>query len=157
MSLDATVTAGEAARLTGVSRRTILRRVAAGEIEGATRTDTGAWSIPTRALLAAGYELRTPPDPEPVPEVETPDRLRAELDAVRADLADMSTRLAVAEALADERGATIAHLREQLTTVTRALPAADPAPTPTPEPAPVRPGPGRARRLADRARRWWNG
>lgn len=60
----AVVSAAEAARLAGVSARTMSRHLAAGKVPGAER-EGGGWKVPVDGLVAAGYTLRTGPDPAP--------------------------------------------------------------------------------------------
>lgn len=50
----------EAARLTGTSRSTIKRRLAAGDFPNATKDEDGTWQFGPDDLLAAGLTLRTP-------------------------------------------------------------------------------------------------
>jgi excisionase family DNA binding protein len=117
------LTLAEAARRTGLSRRTLGRMLDDGKVAG-NRTDDG-WRIPTDALDA--IKPRTP-------STSTADEiaaLRDEVAALRAiaeaaeavsdarneqigtltaEAADLRTRAAVAEALAEERATTLAQL-----------------------------------------------
>ena len=97
MSTADTVSAAAAARLTGLGRATIIRRLQAGSIPGAARDDQGHWSIPLDGLRAAGLD---PDHPQQAGDTAETARLRQEL--------------AVAEALAAERAETITHLRQTL-------------------------------------------
>lgn len=133
-----TVTA--AATATGKSRRTIGRMLDADELPGATRDDSGTWSIPAEALLAAGLTLHAPAPPDPPPDpapnsraldpLPGPEADPAELAKLRAELADWRRRAEVAEAVADERAAALADVRQALDLATRMLPAST---TPTGE------------------------
>ncbi len=145
-----TLSLGAAVRATGVARSTLQRRLTAGAIAGATRTEAGGWSIPIGGLIGAGLvptvtPPETPPGPTSGPPVETvADEvadLRAEVDRLRADRDR-------AEALAAERGRHVDDLRVALEALARALPAG-PVAAPledqgTPPPA------------APPARRWWH-
>jgi excisionase family DNA binding protein len=117
------LTLAEAARRTGVSRRTLGRMLDDGSVAG-HRTDDG-WRVPVSALDA--IKPRTP-------STSTADEiaaLRDEVAAMReraeaaevaaearngqigtltAEAAELRTRAAVAEALADERATTVAQL-----------------------------------------------
>lgn len=94
-----TVSASTAARLTGLGRATMTRRLQAGQIPGATRDDQGHWSIPLDGLRAAGLDPDHPP---------------ADRSAEGATVTRLRQELAVAEALAAERAETITHLRQTL-------------------------------------------
>ena len=100
MSTADTVSAAAAARLTGVGRATIIRRLQTGRIPGASQDDQGHWRIPLDGLRAAGLD---------------PDQPQQDDD--NAETARLRRELAVAEALAAERAETIAHLRQTLTTL----------------------------------------
>lgn len=100
MSTAETVSAAAAARLTGVGRATIIRRLQAERIPGASQDDQGHWRIPLDGLRAAGLD---------------PDQPQQDDD--NAETARLRRELAVAEALAAERAETIAHLRQTLTTL----------------------------------------
>lgn len=52
----------EAAKLTGTSRSTIKRKLAAGEFPNATKGEDNAWRFSPGDLLAAGLQLRSPAD-----------------------------------------------------------------------------------------------
>lgn len=113
-----TFTVSAAAKATGRSRRTIGRLLDAGELEGATRDDSGTWSIPVEALLGAGLAVHAPsPAPEPAtptvptstpttPPVGTP----TDETGLRAALADAEHRaeLERVKRLAAEERATTA-------------------------------------------------
>jgi hypothetical protein len=127
----------EAARRCGVGRATLQRKIEAGHIPGATKTDSG-WSIGVEDLLAAGLhpDRPTPPAvqkhsarehalaaPGQVPEHA---RRIAELEA---ELATERVKRAAAEQLAAGRAEHITDLRTSL----RMLEAARPVSTVEPE------------------------
>lgn len=117
-----------AAEATGKSRRTIGRLLDADELTGAHRDDSGTWSIPADALLAAGLQLHAPSPPDPpteaensrAPETRGPD---PEADQLRTELEEWRRRAEVAEAIAAERAAALADVRQALDLATRMLPA----------------------------------
>lgn len=132
MTARPTFTVAAAATATGKSRRTIGRMLDADELPGATRDDSGTWSIPADALLAAGLQLHAPSPPDPVesargPETTHPESARGsdadEVAQLRAEVADLRRRAEVAEAIADERAAALADVRQALDLATRMLPA----------------------------------
>ena len=144
-----------AADATSTSKRTLLRHIDDLTRHGATRDDTGAWSIPLAALLAAGFTVGAPRTgdtdhqaPERAPGRAPDDTdLAAELTALRAALIDAEHRAELAEAqrsaalqLAAERAAHVDSLRLAL----RALHAA-------PQPAAVTAAPPDD----NHPRRWW--
>lgn len=141
----------EAAAAAGVSRRTISRRIAEGDIVNAERSTSGAWEIPAESLIAAGYELTAPtPEPEPAPvEPEPASPAPDEIAALTAELTEWRRRAEVAEAVAAERAAALEDVRTTLAMAQRMLTAGEsPAPTPAPEPsAPAERKPGRWARL----------
>ncbi len=133
-----TFTLAEAARVTGTSRRTLGRLLDAGELPGAARDASGAWSIPVDALLAAGLTVHAPAPPEapqaapsPFPPPSTPPIATApdpaELNRLRDEVADWRRRAEVAEAVAAERSANLVDVREALAT-TRMMLNAGPQP-----------------------------
>lgn len=128
-----TLSLAEAVTATQLSKSTLQRRLRAGELEGATRTRSGGWSIPIRSLIGAGLMPNsTPPDPiMPTPSVTASapmvDPVVAEL---RAELEVTRTELEAAKRLADERAERITDLRTALEAMARALPPAPTAPTP---------------------------
>lgn len=150
-----TLSITEAAAAAGVSRRTISRRIEAGDVPGAEKDDDGKWLIPPEGLIVAGYELTAPesePDqaePEPAPvEPEPASPAPDEIAALTAELADWRRRAEVAEAVAAERAAALEDVRTTLAMAQRMLTAGEsPAPTPAPEPsAPAERKPGRLAR-----------
>ncbi len=100
------LTVTEAARASGVDRRTLRRRLDGGDFPNAHRAagnqgpESGAWLIPVEDLLRAGLSLesRTGPD---VP-TASPDG-RSEQASLRSALAGALRRAEVAEATAAER------------------------------------------------------
>lgn len=103
----------EAARECGISVSTLRRRKESLIEAGATVTPKG-WQIPIPALVSLGYLGSTTPPPATFQETpmapateplfENPrDTALAELDSLRARLADAERRAAVAEAIAGER------------------------------------------------------
>ncbi len=166
-----TFTLAEAVRASDRSRSTLQRDLKAGRIDGAHRADpadpASPWVIPAAGLVAAGYRLHAPAPPAAADSAPEPDPSTA----AAADLADLRRRAEVAEALAAERAATLADLREALDATRLALraltaghappPAVSADPTPHPEPpAPDTPGdpdPGLRPPLGTRFRRAWQG
>jgi hypothetical protein len=109
------VTIREAAVASGVDRRTLQQHINDGVFPNAYRQQTakgaatGPWFIPLGDLDAAGLALdasRIQPA-RPV----APRGMEAELDALRAELAEERTRRLVAEALANERATALEHAR----------------------------------------------
>lgn len=137
------LTITEAARAAGVDRRTIRRRLDAGDLPNAYRDppEEGAWQIPVTDLIAAALPLHRP------------------LPAHQNDEAEEWCRRAlVAEAVAEERERTIAALERALLAL-----EAGPAPAPAspeavygPRPRPVKPEPPPEAAPAAR-RHWWQG
>lgn len=170
-----TFTVTGAAEATGRSRRTIGRLLEAGELTGAHRDATGAWSIPAEALLAAGLQLHapTPPDADravnfqhemhsqPLDTIQTtlkaPQSSDPSEDHLRAEVVEWRRRAEVAEAIAAERADALADVRAALAMAQRMLPAANieapssPAPPTefldTPQPSPAA--------STGRVARWW--
>lgn len=104
-------TLSEAARRTGTSRATLLRRIEAGKLPGATKTDNG-WSIGVEDLLAAGFHPDRPSPPEnfhsPVHEhVQPPNGAAHRIAELERDLSIARTQQAAAEQVAAERERTI--------------------------------------------------
>jgi len=106
--LELTVT--EAARAARVDRRTIRRRLDGGDFPHARREagsqgpESGPWLIPAGDLVAAGLTLHDPTGADDAALASA----RAEVDALRAELADAVRRAEVAEARAAERERVIA-------------------------------------------------
>lgn len=139
-----TFTVSAAAAATGLSRRTLGRMLDAGELNGATRDESGAWSIPVESLLAAGLSLHAPSPPTPPPAAAV---VVDPVDALRAEMESWRRRAEVAEAVAVERAAALDDVRAALAMAQRLLTTGD---TPTPGVAP----PAAAAPVAPRAR-WW--
>lgn len=104
-------TLSEAARRTGVSRATLLRRIEAGKISGATKTEDG-WSIGVEDLLAAGFHPDRPTPPIPVHEhvhaaVQPPMDTVRRIAELEQELAVAHAQRAAAEQVAAERERTI--------------------------------------------------
>lgn len=110
----AVFTLGTAAEATGVSKRTLTRKIADLIEHGARKNDaTGQWEIPIGALFATGFRVNAPQSepqdnppqatvratpsatPSATPEI---DELRAEFDAMRERAHDAEVRAARAEA-----------------------------------------------------------
>ena len=115
-----------AANVTGKSRRTIGRMLDAGELAGAVRDESGAWSIPVESLLAAGLTVHpptpadaVPAEPDPSPSSSTRD------DETAAQLAEWRRRAEVAEAIAAERADALEDMRTALAIAQRMLAGAD--------------------------------
>jgi len=153
------LTLTEAARAAGVDRRTLRRRLDAGELPNAYRDrgrqgpGTGPWLIPVGDLLAAGFTLNAPsPGPAHARHDDQGDELaelRHELDHLRERLARAERDRDVAQAVATERERTIAVQADHL----RALQAGPPSSSqPTTPPAPLPPEPPAS--LLDRLTRW---
>lgn len=133
------LTISEAAEAAHVNRRTIRRRLDAGDFPGAYRDAPGtsrgptAWRIPVTDLLAAGFTLHAPTPPEDTPQGQPgpdPSGTPRDLDRLRTEVAELRRRAEVAEAIAEERGRALDDARLAL----RALTAGPPV---TPEPATV--------------------
>ena len=127
------MTLRDVADASGIDRRTLTNQVKDGRFPNAFRETSdqgvakGPWFIPLEDLVAAGITLDGPP--ARAPEVTlTPEAVRAELDTVRAELADERSRRRVAEAIAAERATTIEHLRDALKTMESLAAAATPNP-----------------------------
>jgi predicted DNA-binding transcriptional regulator AlpA len=104
-----TFTLTEAAEVTGVSRVTVRRWLDAGRFPSAFQRPPvggapGAWLIPAPDLTAAGLSLEGAARPRP----------KRAGGAGAAERPDLAERLAVAEALAEERLRTITSLEQQL-------------------------------------------
>ena len=138
------LTISQASKAAGVDRRTIRRRLDAGNLPGAYRPEPGApWLLPVADLLAAGLRLHAPNDtggdahpaatPPPTP-------------AQPSELEEWRRRAEVAEAIAEERAEVIAVLKTALAALGPGPvpPAGSPTPAPTAAqaPPPARP-------------RWW--
>lgn len=108
-----TLAISEAARRMGVSVSTLRRRLTKGQIPGAHKApgpDGLEWRVPVSALPD------TPSTPSPV----NPD----EVESLRAELAELRTRVAVAEALDEARRAEVDSLRAMLAAALDKVPKA---------------------------------
>lgn len=128
------VSQAKAAQVCGVSTATIRRARVAGRLDGVRKAADGSgWLIPIPSLVAAGLLDRvSPPDtvtprtvsPDTTPPV-TPPVTPPDMVPLR-EVEDLRRRLAVAEALADERARSLEDLRVSM----RMLAAAPPARAP---------------------------
>lgn len=130
-----TLTLSAAATATGLSQSTLRRKRAEMLAAGARQTAKGAWEIPVPVLIQLGLmPAVTAPDSPPVERVEasmeartqTPSDsltapLRAELDALRAELAEAKQRAAVAEAVGVERERLLQAKQEIISVQAQAL------------------------------------
>jgi hypothetical protein len=106
-----TISLAEAADRCSASRSTIQRKLKAGEILGATRTDSGGWSIPITGLIGAGLMPRTTPaDTAPAPVSDQ----SAEIELLRVKLAAAEDRATAAEAHRDDLRSIIEDYRRAL-------------------------------------------
>ncbi len=150
----------EAAKLCGVSLRTVQRKSAQLEAAGAWKDSSGQWQIPMAAMRTSGLVPGRPTGPDPVPR-DTAIRQRDSADSVTAviarykaieqqmvaDLAEWRRRAEVAEAQAAERQKTIEiqdramrmleNGQQQPATSTPVMQAASPEPPPDPEQPPA--------------------
>jgi hypothetical protein len=139
------LTVTEAAKATGVDRRTIRRRLDADEFPNAHRDDgkqgpgSGPWLIPVEDLLGAGLKLHapTPPD-EPKPAAE-PD----EVEALRVEVAHLKERLADKDQIIEVQNIAL-----------RALQAGPVSSSPATVPTPVA-QPSGPEAAPQPRRRWW--
>jgi hypothetical protein len=121
------LTVTQAARSAGVDRRTIRRRLDAGSFPRAHREPgsngpgSGRWLIPAGDLVEAGLPLHDPAEPDA--DLTT---ARAEVEALRAELAETVRRAEVAEARAAERERVIAAQELALRALTPDDPDAEP-------------------------------
>jgi hypothetical protein len=147
----------EAVKAVEVSRTTMQRRLAAGEIDGAHRTESGGWAIPYSGLVAAGLTPRvTGPDTGTTGTTGATGTTEAagnadELERLRTQLAALHQEVTVLRGQAEERAATIATLTMVIERVTAyQLMRAPVEPTATPEPSatPVAP-------VEPVSARWW--
>jgi hypothetical protein len=118
----------DAARICGVKRRTVRRRLQTGEFEHAYRDDDGAWQIPVNDLLGAGLRPNLVTDPE---EPRIVFSAASQVERLRTEIAVLRERVRALEIIAREREERVADLR----TILRMLPAPM-EPQPEPEPGP---------------------
>lgn len=69
-----------AANECGVSKSTIKRRLAAGDLPNATKGARGAWTVPVTDLIAAGLEPGRPSPPDDLTQVTDLDHEQPDLD-----------------------------------------------------------------------------
>lgn len=115
--------AAEAARETGVSRTTIMRKLGLGEFPQATKDDDG-WHIPLADLLAAGLSPGRPSPPvrgQEQSDVQTVAELSHQVELLRV-------QLAAAQQIAAEKDRVIE-------TQAQALRALEAAPSPPAQPS----------------------
>lgn len=129
------LTLSAAATATGLSQSTLRRKRAEMLKAGARQTEKGAWEIPVPVLIQLGLmPATTAPDSPPVESVEaftapttqTPMEtltapLRAEVEALRAELAEAKQRAAVAEAVGIERERLLQAKQEIISVQAQAL------------------------------------
>lgn len=131
--------AAEAARETGVSRTTIMRKLGLGEFPQATKDDDG-WHIPLADLLAVGLTPGRPSPPvrrQDHSEVQTVAELSHQVELLRV-------QLAAAQQLAVEKDRLAAEKDRVIETQAQALRALEVAPSPPAQPTtapPVEPEP----------------
>lgn len=164
----------EAAKITGKSESTLRRKRSELLEAGAKRTDKGGWEIPIPVLVQLGLmPATTAPDGPPAPAVEasmtastqTPSDsvtapLTAELERLRAELAEERQARAVAEAVNKERERLLESYRETINVQAQALRMVEPArPTPAAEPAKETPSEPATQEVAPPVaapkKRWW--
>ncbi|MFJ1930368.1 MULTISPECIES: helix-turn-helix transcriptional regulator [unclassified Streptomyces] len=91
------LTQREAAAACGVSRTTIRRRRESGSLPGAVQDPRRGWIIPVDDLLAAGFQLRTPAEPNTPSTPAGDGQHRQDITALRAELEQARHLLALAE------------------------------------------------------------
>jgi len=124
--------AAEAARETGVSRTTIMRKLGLGEFPQATKDDDG-WHIPLADLLAAGLSPGRPSPPvrgQEQSEGQTVAELSHQVELLRV-------QLAAAQQLAVEKDRLAAEKDRVIETQAQALRALEAAPSPPAQPSTV--------------------
>ena len=112
----------KAQEMTGASRSTLRRRLAAGSFPNAVNTGkTGAWEIPVSDLLAAGLRVGAPAagwdllsERGPGTTVSSPPGLAERVAELEQALAVEQTRRAAAEQLAEERAGRVSDLQTAL-------------------------------------------
>lgn len=113
----ANVSIREAVKIYQVSRPTLTKALKNGKVSG-VQDDKGQWQIDP-AELARVYQPRTDStakggQDEPDNFTNKNTHLSGEVDTLKARLAEAEQRVAVAEALAEERGKHIEDLRRML-------------------------------------------
>lgn len=130
----------EAARLTGTSRSTIKRKLAAGEFPNATKGEDNAWRFSPGDLLAAGLKLRTPA--EVARNRDDEDQADDEAAELLDRIADLE-RLLTIERVRREAAEQVAAEREKRAETAEwalLMLEARPSPVPSHQPEAVRPG-----------------
>jgi hypothetical protein len=107
MSTEENYSINAAAKLTGYSIPTIRKRLPALKKAGATQRD-GSWHIPKSALHAVGLMVKV--EGGNVSSKDNDDQVADLLQRV----AQLETRVAVAEAIANERGDALADMRNAM-------------------------------------------
>lgn len=107
MSSEENYSINAAAKLTGYSIPTIRKRLPALKKAGATQRD-GSWHIPKSALHAVGLMVKV--EGGNVSSKDNDDQVADLLQRV----AQLETRVAVAEAIANERGDALADMRNAM-------------------------------------------
>jgi hypothetical protein len=103
----------EAAAAAGVDRRTIRRKLDAGDFPNASRGDgrqgpaTGPWVIPVTDLLGAGLQLHAPTQEAAGQSAPNEKPVVSDLERLQVELAEWRRRAELAEAIAVERDRTI--------------------------------------------------
>jgi predicted DNA-binding protein (UPF0251 family) len=137
------MTIRDVAKASGVDRRVLTNQLKEGRFPNAFRETSaqgvakGPWFIPVDDLAAAGIALEPAP-PARNGDGPTSSALRAELEAVRAELTEERSRRKVAEALASERATAIDDLRDAIRTMEALASPSQPAPAETPPAEPPR-------------------
>jgi|GEM_PF-6755068 len=147
-------TATEAAKLCGVSLRTVQRKSAQLEAAGAWKDTSGQWHIPMAAMRTSGLTPGRPTGPDPTPrdtsvrQHDSSDSVTAIIARYRAteqnmagQLAEWRRRAEVAEVQAAERQKIIEIQDRALRMLEEAAAASvihreSPEPPPAPEPSP---------------------
>lgn len=106
----------QAARLTGRSKSTIGRAIKSGRLSAA-RNEDGTFGIDPAELLRAF------PRNEPEPGPSRPAGGSGDGEGTGGELAELRARLAVAEAVAEERGRALEAAERNLADLRRMLPA----------------------------------
>lgn len=122
------LTLSQAAKLTGKSKSTLSRAIKNGKLS-ANRGDGGVFCIDPSELLRAfpkrNSENEASRSEIPFYEAVGTGEERAEVAALRDELAEARQRLAVAEALAEERAQALGAAERNLADLRRLLPPAD--------------------------------
>lgn len=122
--------ASQAAEVCDVDRTTIQRKLKRGSFPNAEKSADGAWQIPLADLLADGLNPGAP-RPGDAPQAQSTDAPQGDATEVpvamtqvpQAELEQLRRRLAVAEALLDERQERISDLQLMLRQIEAAKPA----------------------------------